>query len=104
MVELLKSKIAKIERCGIPDELHTLNSLTVIFQTITESIIMLNTILKDRDDLTEQMSVIKLLFDDLLTQSIEANAIGFTDNFQVKNIKHRVHSITRILQMLSDEI
>ena len=88
----LERNLERLRSAGVKPDISTLNALTPLFQTISETILLLEETKRSAESHVG-ISTLKVLFSDLLGLALDANATGFKDKEAVKDIDKKIHII-----------
>lgn len=97
----LQRNLERLRSAGVKPDISTINALTPLFQTISETILLLEETKRSAEGKVG-ISTLKVLFSDLLGLTLEANSHGFKDKNAVKDIDKKIHIIA-VLADLTDK-
>ena len=94
----LERNLERLRSAEIRSDIKTLNALTPLFQTIVETILLLEKT-KHSAESKAGISTLKVLYSDLLGIALDANSIGFKDESTLHDLNKRVHIISILADM-----
>lgn len=97
----LERNLERLRSAEVRSDIKTLNALTPLFQTIVETILLLEKT-KHSAESRVGISTLKVLFSDLLGLTLEANSNGFKDKNAVKNIDKKIHIIAVLAKLTAE--
>ena len=99
----LERNLERLRSAEVRSDIKTLNALTPLFQTIGETILLLE---ESRHSAEGQIGVstLKVLFSDLVGLTIEANSKGFKNEHMMQEIDKKIHIIAILASLTANHV
>ena len=99
----LERNLERLRSAGVKPEISTINALTPLLQTISETILLLEETKRSAEGKVG-ISTLKVLFSDLVELTIEANSKGFKNEHMMQEIDKRIHIIAILASLTANHV
>lgn len=99
----LERNLERLRSAGVKPDISTINALTPLLQTISETILLLEET-KWSAEGKVGISTLKVLFSDLVELTIEANSKGFKNEHMMQEIDKRIHIIAILASLTANHV
>ena len=99
----LQRNLERLRSAGVKPDIATINALTPLFQTISETILLLEETKRSAEGKVG-ISTLKVLFSDLMELTIEANSKGFKNEHMMQEIDKKIHIIAILASLTANHV
>lgn len=99
----LERNLERLRSAGVKPDISTINALTPLLQTISETILLLEETKRSAEGKVG-ISTLKVLFSDLVELTIEANSKGFKNEHMMQEIDKRIHIIAILASLTANHV
>ena len=99
----LERNLERLRSAGVKPDISTINALTPLLQTISETILLLEETKRSAEGKVG-ISTLKDLFSDLVELTIEANSKGFKNEHMMQEIDKRIHIIAILASLTANHV
>ena len=99
----LERNLERLRSAGVKPDISTINALTPLLQTISETILLLEETKRSAEGKVG-ISTLKVLFSDLVGLTIDANSKGFKNEHMMQEIDKRIHIIAILASLTANHV
>lgn len=99
----LQRNLERLRSAGVKPDISTINALTPLFQTISETILLLEETKRSAEGKVG-ISTLKVLFSDLVELTIDANSKGFKNEHMMQEIDKKIHIIAILASLTANHV
>lgn len=99
----LERNLERLRSAGVRSDINTLNALTPLLQTISETILLLEETRHSAESHVG-ISTLKVLFSDLVGLTIDANSKGFKNEHMMQEIDKKIHIIAILASLTANHV